>query len=137
MPFHVERYPKDWKAISLRIRERAGQRCECRGECGHQHAGQACGAPNGAMIKRGEFNKADWVPHHGCSLCLGGDRECRPVKVILTVAHLNHDAMDCRDENLRAWCQFCHLAYDHDLHVANARRTRRAKLAARDLFEKE
>ena len=28
MPFHAERYPKDWKQISLRIRARAGNKCE-------------------------------------------------------------------------------------------------------------
>jgi hypothetical protein len=34
------------------------------------------------------------------------------VKVVLTVAHLNHDPADCRDENLRAGCQLHHLRYD-------------------------
>jgi 5-methylcytosine-specific restriction endonuclease McrA len=28
MPFHKERYPENWKEISLRIRARAGGRCE-------------------------------------------------------------------------------------------------------------
>ena len=28
MPFHAERYPANWKEISLRIRKRAGQKCE-------------------------------------------------------------------------------------------------------------
>jgi hypothetical protein len=31
---------------------------------------------------------------------------------VLTVAHLNHDPQDCRDENLKAFCQRCHLRYD-------------------------
>lgn len=30
-PENKDRYPKDWKQISLRIRERAGQKCE---DCG-------------------------------------------------------------------------------------------------------
>jgi hypothetical protein len=31
------RYPADWPAISLRIRDRSGGRCECDGRCGHDH----------------------------------------------------------------------------------------------------
>ena len=33
-------------------------------------------------------------------------------KVVLSVAHLNHDTMDNRPENLKALCQFCHLKQD-------------------------
>ena len=44
MPIHPDnraRYPKEWPAISKRIRfERAGGRCECEGECGHDHGGR-------------------------------------------------------------------------------------------------
>ena len=37
-PENRRRYPKDWKAISARVRfERAGGRCECSGECGDDH----------------------------------------------------------------------------------------------------
>jgi len=36
MPFHAERYPKNWKEISVRIRERAGNRCEFCGAENHQ-----------------------------------------------------------------------------------------------------
>lgn len=64
---------------------------------------------------------------------------------MLTVAHLGtvkpdgtpgdkHDKMDCRDENLAALCQRCHLRYDLDEHKANAAITRRnKKLAAGQL----
>lgn len=33
-PENRERYPADWKAISAAIKARAGNRCECEGECG-------------------------------------------------------------------------------------------------------
>jgi hypothetical protein len=33
-------------------------------------------------------------------------------KVILTVAHINHDTTDNREENLKALCQYCHLTLD-------------------------
>ncbi|MCW2243618.1 HNH endonuclease [Azospirillum canadense] len=103
MPIRPEQralYPKDWRAISLRIRtERAGGRCEF------------------------------------CKEAING--QLHPVtgsKVVLTVAHLNHDPTDCRDENLAAMCQKCHLTYDAALHRENAARTRCGRLAQLNLL---
>lgn len=38
----------------------------------------------------------------------------KKVKVILTIAHLDHDETnhDVKDERLKAACQICHLRYD-------------------------
>lgn len=102
MPIHPEnraRYPKEWKSISSRIRfERAGNRCECQGECARGHT-ERCDMVNGGQSVTG-------------------------ARVVLTVAHLNHTPEDCRDENLRAMCQACHLAYDRDHHAESRRRRR-------------
>ena len=87
-PENVARYPKDWKAISLRIRfERAGGRCECTGHCGKDHGGR-CDARHGFTH-----------PQTGSI-------------VVLTTMHLNHTPEDCRDDNLLAGCQRCHNRYD-------------------------
>ncbi len=48
----------------------------------------------------------------------------RWVRIVLTVAHLNHQAGDDRDENLKALCQWCHLNYDKE-HHAETRATRK------------
>ena len=109
MPFVASRYPKDWKNISLRIRARSLGICECNGECG-LHLNIACLERNGSPAH--SFNG----------------------KVVLTVAHLNHIEMDCRDENLRAMCQLCHLSYDREQHQANSRKTRRSRKAHQELF---
>jgi hypothetical protein len=98
-------YPEDWKAISARIRARAGGRCECEGECGLH---RTTGGPRRCEERHGEAAK--WA---------------RGV-VMLTVAHLNHQPEDCRDENLKAMCQRCHLRYDVPHHRRNAAATRRA-----------
>ena len=94
------RYPVDWPAISARIRfTRAAGRCECEGECGRGHAGR----------------------------CLARHGQPHPVTgsvVVLTTAHLDHVPEHCDDENLRAMCQRCHLAYDAALHAATAAATR-------------
>jgi hypothetical protein len=85
MPIRPEnraRYPADWKAISLEAREAAGWRCE--------------GSPA--------------FPD-----CRADNAEPHPVtgsKVVLTVAHLDHQPENCDRSNLRAWCQRCHNTYD-------------------------
>ena len=101
-PFKKERYPPDWPSISLRIRGRSGGQCECEGECGLHHE-RRCQERNG--------ESAVWAKG----------------KVVLTVAHLNHVEMDCRDANLKAMCQRCHLRYDSARHQENARKTREGK----------
>jgi hypothetical protein len=44
---------------------------------------------------------------------------------------------NCADENLKAWCQRCHLNYDAEHHAKNAAETRRKRLAVADLFQEE
>lgn len=113
MPIRPEnraRYPKDWKAISARIKERAGYRCECEGECGRGTHDGRCPNINGE-------------PAYGTGS-----------KVVLTTAHLNHTPEDCRDANLKSMCQGCHLHYDKEHHAETAYQTRREGKAARELF---
>lgn len=106
-PENKARYPKDWPAISLRIRsERAGWRCE------GSPAFPDCRAENGK-------------PHP----FTGGI-------VVLTVGHLNHKPEDCAEENLKAWCQRCHNVYDMPMRRAGIAERARAACADGDLFKK-
>ena len=50
----------------------------------------------------------------------------KDVKIVLTIAHLNHIPEDCRPENLRALCQRCHNQYDA-AHRAETRRLSKLK----------
>jgi hypothetical protein len=114
MPVDMDRYPENWKEISYTIRfERGGGVCECTGECGTLHVAGRCTAV------------------HGEKHPLTGST------VILTTAHLGvdkpdgtpgdkHDKLDARPENLKGMCQRCHLLFDLDEHMANARVTRNA-----------
>ena len=98
-PENRSRYPKDWKTISARIRHvRALDRCECDGECGSHQS--RCGAVNGSINMNGS-------------------------RVVLTVAHLNHTPEDCREANLKAMCQACHLRYDAEHHRETRAASRR------------
>ncbi len=116
MPFHRERYPADWKTISLAVRERAGNRCEW------------CGARNHAVGWRdadGEFHEVSAEEAEG----LAADR-IRTIRIILTVAHLDHDTHNNASANHAALCQQCHLRHDARLHAQHAAQTRRGKRMA-------
>jgi hypothetical protein len=79
----------------------------------------------------------DWKNHEGGRDVAGFTfksrmwKEPRDIVVVLTVAHLNHQAGDDRDENLKALCQWCHLV--HDLEHHHGTRAAR-KDAGRDLL---
>ena len=127
MPFQKERYPADWKHISLRVRERDGQRCKF------------CGVSNkavGARDRYGVWHDSDAIQmmNSGQGMDLFGEEYPKIIQIVLTVAHLDHDTTNNSDDNLAALCQKCHLNYDHEHHIANAKTTRarkkRAKIAA-------
>lgn len=104
-PENRSRYPADWPQISLRIRARAGWRCEWEGVDGLR-----CEAVNA-------------LPH--------------PVtgsKVVLTVAHLDHQPENCAPENLRAWCQMHHNRYDAAERRKGIRRRAHAQMGEGDLL---
>ena len=105
-PENKARYPKDWKDISLRIRKRAKNRCE------QTIDGKRCMARNG---------------------------KAHPItgsKVVLTVAHLDHQPENCGDDNLKAMCQRCHNRYDAPMRARGIKERARSKRAISDLFPK-
>lgn len=108
-PENRDRYPADWPAISTAIKNRAGWRCECRGECGRpfEHLDRDDRCRN----------------HHGQPAYGTGSN------VVLTTAHLDHTPEHCDPGNLRAMCQGCHLHYDRDHHAQTRAETLRAELA--------
>jgi 5-methylcytosine-specific restriction endonuclease McrA len=136
MPFNRKLYPANWREIRTRILERAGSACECRGECGSEHDGGRCNAPNGVWIVRHETDPRRWrsrgdVDTTMCEDGCGGIRgyEGRlPVKVVLTCAHLDRDT-GTDESRIIAACQRCHLKLDASQHASTARRNRFARYA--------
>jgi len=61
--------------------------------------------------------------HEGrCEARNGEDHPVTGSRVVLTVAHWpDATKHNVEEANLHAWCQRCHLAVDHALHVANRR----------------
>ena len=127
MPINYKDYPPNWKTeIRPRILERANNCCEF------------CGVPNKIHIFRGYLLdpltkekqevyqdsegrvfdasdssllfKSEWVYIEP----LSGKEDQKAIKVVLTIAHLDHDEKnhDVKDDRLAALCQKCHLNYD-------------------------
>jgi hypothetical protein len=140
-PENRHRYPPDWPAIRERILKRAGYRCEHEGCMARQYS-----VGRWALDERGWRWYPDWgqndiqrtyqearqvaaeIDHDR------GEDDPKPIVIVLTIAHLDHMPENCADENLRALCQRHHLAHDHALHMASSQATRRARLAAGELF---
>lgn len=102
-PENRDRYPPDWPQIRARILARADNRCE--------------GSPQ----------------YPDCRIENGAAHPVTGSRVVLTIGHLDHTPENCDPANLRAWCQRCHLTYDHEHHMQTAYATRREGRAV-DMF---
>src|SRR5690606_32360440 len=114
MPIRAERlalYPggsiksPEWRAIRKRIGERSGWRCE------------TCGAPHMTTVARCAYGRRDayMIVDTGegfdaetglkmATMKLSAFGAYRVLKIVLTVAHLNHDETDNREANLAHLC---------------------------------
>lgn len=137
MPIRKEdqsRYPSNWAEIRQSILERAGYRCE------------QCKVKDRSRIARGGGKDVDtYMTDDADVYCadsgqylgrcrMDGFDVLRMTDIVLTIAHLDHVPENCTPENLRSWCQRCHLRYDAKHHAETSRSTRRDRLAIGDLF---
>lgn len=117
MPVDWKLYPPNWRAVRNAVIAKSGGQCMCEGECGLHKTNPG---PRRCEERNGE--KAKWAKG----------------KVVLTVAHLDHDGGICECEkrtgnkcsnpdHLKALCNRCHLRLDVPRHVRNGKRTREAK----------
>ena len=131
MPMNKALYPANWPAISKAIRERANHHCE------------ECGVSNQALILRSTVDPSRFIVYDA-------DRDCHYldgapvrlseipdefegdhyVRIVLTVAHLDHNPANNDYANLKALCQRCHLRLDGHEHAQHAKVTRGAKRRA-------
>ena len=113
MPIDYKKYPENWLSeIRPRILQRAKNECEC------------CGLPNRSFVYSVKVDSTTlWISRLSDALrvkkldkLFGNEHLVRRVKVILTIAHLDHDEtnMEVSDDRLKAMCQLCHLRYDSE-----------------------
>jgi hypothetical protein len=122
MPIDYKKYPKNWLSeIRPRIMKRADNTCECEG-CNFKHLEEVWAVRHKGKTT-GWFRNFDEANLHPKTIeskrnKASGKVELIPnpkkVKVVLTIAHLDHDETnhDVKDERLMAMCQICHLRYD-------------------------
>lgn len=138
MPIRPEnraRYPKNWLQIRATILERAEDKCEKCKAPNRTRIARGAGSDDGTyMLDSADVYCAETGEHLG--QCRMSDYEVlRMTDVVLTIAHLDHVPENCEPENLRAWCQRCHLRYDAAHHAATAQKTRKSRRAMADLFD--
>lgn len=130
MPIDYKRYPSNWKTeIRPAILARADNRCE---ECKVKNYSVGFWSKEGVFYTSEDIlttledtgrdlfdNELSHIPE-----------DKKPVKVVLTISHTNHDITDNRYENLKALCQFHHLKHDAGHH----KQTRRKNRGLQELF---
>ena len=140
MPCNYKNYPPNWfTEIRPRILERAKNCCEqcfvknyeiiLRGEWAgvkvfQTEDGKIFNAENGEKIGEHYFGEINKKP------------KAKLTKVILTIAHLDHDKenFEVSDDRLKALCQRCHLVLDKEHHAEKRRETINKKKGLKNLF---
>lgn len=131
-PENRHRYPADWPEVRERILRRALWRCEWPG-CEALHRDVGWWRFDGKFIPMGRALR-DAGAKAGHSIDCADGSTIKLLMIVLTIAHLDHQPENCADDNLRAWCQRHHLAYDKPHHMATAAATRRARANTMELF---
>lgn len=138
MPIDYSKYPKNWKSeIRPAILEREGNCCI------------VCKVPNhsiGYRDKEGKFYSWELIENklenegydyfdHELKHCFDKNgNPTKPIKIVLTVMHLDHDITNNDYKNLAAACQYHHLIYDKEHHRKNAKETITKKKKLQTLF---
>lgn len=124
-------YGATWRKVTRpRILARAGNKCEQCGVPNYTDVTRIAGAWLEQKVSWKDGVRETWRDDDGKPITPpAGPR--RTIRVVLTVAHLNHTSGDDRDENLKALCQYHHLHLDK-VHHRETRATR--KDAARPLI---
>lgn len=112
-PENKDRYPSDWNEIRSRILIRANHRCEGCGVRNHELGGRTRDGKWHRAHATGDNGMRLTWPKPGDHAACGADGLIlRIVRIVLTIAHLDHTPENCAPDNLRAWCQRCHNRYD-------------------------
>lgn len=139
-PCNYRLYAPNWKAIRASILERAGNRCEQCKAVNHDWVWRGT-ANSKPIYQTGDLNV--YCAETGAHLSESGmdismdvsENGDKLTRIVLTIAHKDHDIANNSDENLAAWCQRCHLKHDHPHHIANAKKTREKKMGTINMFE--
>jgi hypothetical protein len=149
MPIDYSKYPANWKTEIRPARMAIAGEVRVDGKVVTQAKCERCNAVNHSLVCRGTWNdKPVWQNDDGqiynsdTGEYMGdsyvGDvwtDEKRPlVKIVLTIAHVEHDLTKNELEDLRAWCQRCHNHHDKEHRNNNRRETIKKKKGQMELL---
>lgn len=125
-PENKNRYPENWASeIVPMIRLRSGNRCEDCGVKNYELGGRSlAGTWHKAKPLGEKLLGLEWPQPGDIMFCEGYDKPLRIVRIVLTVAHLDHTPENCDPDNLRHWCQRCHNKYDAPMRASGIRQRR-------------
>lgn len=138
MPIDYKKYPFNWKTeIRPTILKRANDCCE---ECKVHNGDYGYRGIDGVFYAW--YTIEDALENNGYDYFFHELKHCydkkgnptKPIKIVLTVAHLDHDISNNDYSNLKALCQRCHLSLDKDQHKKNSKETIRNKKGLQSLF---
>lgn len=118
MPINYKDYPKDWKQIVAKRKEKCNDKCEL------------CYAPNGELVTRNSnAEQYPWAPGWVTKVIVGplGDKVLKKTRIVLTLHHIDSDKSNSQDQNLILLCQRCHLRLDLAKHMKKRAANRRAR----------
>jgi len=124
-PENKHRYPADWAAIRAVRLAQVNNRCEGCGVINHAWGyrlpdGEFIHLVRSELIEQGYTQPPFWLrTEHG---------SVRVFEIVLTIAHLDHTPENNHPDNLRAWCQKCHLDHDRQHHIQTRARKRKRAL---------
>jgi len=117
MPIDYKKYPVNWlNEIRPRIMKRANNTCEFDG-CDFKHGEIVWAVKYRGKTQKWYRNFDEAEKHEPKSFEIKNGMVIpnpKLVKVVLTIAHLDHDETnhEVSDDRLKAACQLCHLRYD-------------------------
>ncbi|NJM67488.1 MAG: hypothetical protein HC851_18350 [Acaryochloris sp. RU_4_1] len=109
MPMIKARYPADWNAIALQVKNTANWCCT---ECG-----KPCRKPGVEWL---HFAYWIMITHPQWFPLTEEDGEAKIQRFTLTVAHLDQNPQNNEPSNLKALCAPCHLRFDAPFRQHNA-----------------
>ena len=127
MPIDYKKYHKDWfTVIRPAILSRANNQCEC---CGLENKTKGIRDLDGTFynieyIMSELENKGIDLFYNVLKGTLTKDGKAKVIKIVLTIAHLDHDITNNDYNNLKAMCQKCHLNYDKEHHKKSRKRNK-------------
>ena len=132
MPIDYNNYPNNWLTeIRPRILARANNKCEMPG-CDFRHGEMVWSVRIGNRLI-GWFRDTEQavdpeLPERQQNNFRRRMR-CKQVRVVLTIAHLDHDETNhqVQDDRLKAACQLCHLRFDKH-EKARRRKSRKEQI---------